>query len=543
MKDLQCLIVKCPRLINSQFKEIHESLALAYICSTLRKIGFQTEILDAFILDLSINETVDKISRNKYDLIGFTIPDPTFIEPTILCIKKIRREGSTAHITMGGFTPTFHYKEIFNMCLGIDSIVMYEGEGTISELAKLLEANREWKEIDGIAFKSERRVKANKPRPLIKELDSIPFAARDTLPLVVQKFQDSVIVSILGSRGCHKSCNFCAVSRFYSIPEGHPLRFRSSKNIVDEIESIVNFYDIKEFLFADDIFIGPGNKNKERIFHFADELENRKVKVLFSIADRVDNVDQEILRRLKDVGLRQMFIGLESGNQDMINQFNKDITIKQIEDAVKLLKDLDIDFEASFINFTPDNTLEDIEQNIDFFLNLDINTLQGLLNRVQLYGGTQLYEQLSKDSRLEGKFPKLSYRNNKDPRVDFLYSIVKDCLGHFLVVSYKTKEIKRLIRRKLFQAQFKKDDYKLKKLQILNTKFQHLQKTITFEASNVFKEAINFVKISHKKPKQNVEGFKKVFLKDSVLESQDWLNMLVLYERFCLNYDLKEYNT
>lgn len=97
---MNILFAKCSRKDFSQFNEVHESLSLAYLCSSLRKIGCEVEILDALLLELSFEQTVRQILKNRYDLIGFTISDSTFIEPTILCIREIRKDLPTTHITI-----------------------------------------------------------------------------------------------------------------------------------------------------------------------------------------------------------------------------------------------------------------------------------------------------------------------------------------------------------------------------------------------------------------------------------------------------------
>lgn len=532
---MKVILVKCSRPVETDFVRNSESLALCYLCASLRENGFETDILDGSLFGLSLAETVNRIQAGRYTLIGFTIPDPTFVEPTATIIKELRQQRVKAHITVGGFTPTFHYKALFNLCPEVDSIVMYEGEETIVELAKVLDNNKDWKRIDGIAFKNGYEVVANKPRKLIEDLNGIPFPARDTLPFLVEKSGNSPVVSLLAGRGCYADCSFCAVRSFYSIPDGPSIRFRTANNIADEIESLTNTYGLKEFLFVDDIFIGPGIKNKERVLHFTRELECRKLNILFSVANRADNIDCDTLSRLKDVGLWRIFLGLESANQRILDKFNKGLMLQDIEQAMQILEDLGLDGEISFINFTPDNTIEEIEQNLDFFLGMDVNILHGLLNRLKPYGGSEIFAQLRECQGLRGSFPYFYCENYRDPRVNLLYEIAKDCFGVFIPVSYKINELKRRVRRKLFEVEKNSQGHGLAKLQTLDGKLRHLQKTIMLEASALFREAVHFVKNSSLKGKKSIVDFKKSFAKESISESQDWLNMLMLYERFCLN--------
>ncbi len=535
---MKILLVKTQRNIPSDFIESHESLALGYLCSSLRKDDFESNILDASILNISLEDTIKKVLNDKYDLVGFAIPDLTFIEPTISCIKEIKKENPQIHITLGGFTPTFHYKEILEISSDIDSVIMFEGENTIKELAEKINDKKEWRGIDGIAFKSKNEIIANKQRQLIPDLDSLSFPARDTLPILIKKYPDTFTVSVLTGRGCYKNCSFCSVRAFYSTSGGYSLRSRSNKNVIDEIENIVNLYSISEIIFVDDVFIGPGKKNKERIYQFAEELNNRGLKFIFTIAERVDNISYDVMSLLKDFGLRQIFLGLESGNQEILDHFDKDITLVQTEKAIEILSDLGIDTEVSFITFTPDCTLDQIEQNLDFFMRIGVNILQGLLNRLQCFGGTKVYEQLQRQGRLQGEFPFFSYSNKADVRVDYFYNIAKETLGGFLSISYEIKRIRRNIRKKMFEIEQNKDYLQLQKAVSLKSEFNNIIKTIMIEAGEAYKDLLEFSKDNYNSSKKEIERFKSKFSDDTTRLYQGWFNMIKFYENFRFNLEL-----
>lgn len=535
---MKILLIKIPRNIKSDFIELHESLALGYLCSSLREDGFISEILDTSLTHLSLEETTRIILKNEYGLVGFTIPDPTFIESTICCIKEIKRENPHLHITIGGYTPTFHHEEILGLCSEIDSVILFEGEDTIKELAERISTSKEWRGIDGIAFRKENKIVANKRRQLIPDLDSLSFPARDMLPMLMEKHPDAFTVSVLTGRGCYKNCSFCSVRAFYSTPDGRSLRLRSNKNVIDEIENIVNLYSINEIIFVDDVFIGPGKKNKERIHQFAQELNNRGLKFIFTMAERVDNISYDVISVLKGVGLRQVFLGLESGSQDILDYFDKDITLVQTEKAIEVLNELDIDIEVSFITFTPDCTLNQIEQNLDFFMRIGVNILQGILNRLQCFGGTKVYEQLQRQGRLQGKFPFFSYSNKTDARVDFFYSIAKETLGGFLSIAYEIKRIRRKIRKKMFEIEQNKDYIQLQKAVSLKLEFKNVTKTIMTDAGEAYKNLLGFSKENYNSSKNEIEHFKRRFSDDTTRLHQGWLNMIKFYENFRFNLEM-----
>lgn len=529
---MRILLAKCPRAYQSHFEENSESLALAYIAAMLRNNGSEVDVLDASLIGLSLDETLNNILGKEYDLIGFSIADPTFIESTFEAISVLRRNGVKSHITMGGHAPTFHYKEVLEMCPGLDSIVMYEGEKTALELASFLKQGKEWREIRGLAYRSDDDIKYNPPRPLISDLDSLLFPARDTLPHLLQDKKETGVVSMSGGRGCYMNCGFCSIKAFYTIPEGPSWRFRSNKNIINEIEYLIRTYGVKEILFVDDVFVGPSEKNRRRIFQLADEIEKRRLKVMISISERVDNIEENLFRRLREVGLRQILLGIESGSQEILDYFNKGIRLQQIRNAVEILQRLDIDVTVAFINFTPITTLEQLRENIDFFLSLKVNILQGLLNRFQIYGGTLLEEKLQMASLVKGKFPNFSY-TTPDKRVDIVYQIVQRSLGTFLSVAYELKKLERALRIRLFEAEIQErlEETALRRRE--RRRYERLMNKIMEEATEVLRKIIAFADMEHAYDSQEVEKFTKEVTEISTFAYKNWLSLIQFFKNFC----------
>jgi len=537
---MKILLAKCPRSYYSHFEENSESLALAYLAAVLRRNDYEVDILDASLTGLSLDNTVNKILDNTYDLIGFTIADATFIESTVAVISILRKNGVKSHITMGGHTPTFHYKEILEMSPGLDSIAMYEGEQTILELVQCIKDNKNWRNVKSIAYKSKGSIKCNPPRHLIANLDDLPFPSRDTLPFILEHKRETGVVSMSGGRGCYMNCGFCSIKAFYTIPEGPSWRYRSNENIVQEMECLVQNFGIEEILFVDDVFVGPGEKNKKRILQLAEEINKRKLKVMLSISERADNIKEDIFKRLKEVGLRQILLGVESGSQEILNYFNKGITLQQIRKAIEILKKLDIDITVSFINFTPITTIDRLKKNIDFFVGLEINILQGLLNRFQIYGGTPLGKELQSEGLIKGKFPNFSY-DTPDKRVDIIYKIAQKTLGTFLSTAYELKKVERALRIKLFEAEIGKDLKEIAFLQKERARYKNLMNKIMKEASELLLEIIKFVESKDATDKRKINKFIKEMTDISLHNYKEWLRLIQLLKEISPNLNSSEY--
>ena len=525
---MKSVLVKCPRSYKSHFPENSESLALGYLAAMLRKNEFSADVLDASLQGISAEHVIETILEGRYGLIGFTIADVTFVRSTIEGIDALRKGGTRAHITMGGHTPTFHCEDILNMCEGLDSIVMNEGEVTLVELAKCLKEGKDWRTLEGISCRTVSGIIHNPARKLIEDLDTIPFPARDTVPYILRHKKEEGVVSIAGGRGCPMNCGFCSIRAFYSACEGYVWRIRSNKNVVDEIESLVNTFDVQEVVMVDDIFVGPGDKNRERALGFADELASRDFRVMLSIAERVDNIDHDLFERLREVGIRNILVGIESGNQKLLDYFGKGISIKNIENAIGILKELDIGIVASFINFTPETTIEQLRSDIHFYKTLEINILQGLLNHFQYYKGTPLGEDLQKQGRVYGVFPDYSCPA-KDERVNVVYDIAQRSLGVFLATAASLNRIGRKLRFKAFKAESESS----KSLSVVkNEKFiyDEFVNIIIGDATELLLETIDFVSIERRLDEKKINNYCKQLTEMGLKKYQEWDKMLHAFE-------------
>ncbi len=521
-------LVKPPRFYKSHFSENSESMALGYLAALLRESGFVVTILDASLRGMSVQDTLKNILQKNYDIIGFTIADATFIKSSIEVINELKRHGSKAHITMGGHTPTFHCEDILTMCDGLDSIVMNEGEETIVELAGFLKKKADWRKIEGIAYRSKSGITRNHSRKLIHNLDTIPFPARDTIPYILEYKKEDGVISMSGGRGCPMNCGFCSIRAFYSVCGGPHWRMRSNENIINEIEYLVNGFGVQEIVMVDDIFIGPGRKNRERILDFADKMERRNLRVMLSIAERVDNIDRPLFRRLREVGIRNILIGIESGSQNLLDYFGKGILVKDIENAVSILKELDIGITASFINFTPETTIEQLRNDLHFYEGLEINVLQGLLNRFQYYRGTPLGEKLLKQNRVLGRFPDFLCLS-ADERVNLVYDIAQRSLGFFLAVADKLNKMGRKLRFGIFSAEVNNSENLpvLENESFIYNKFVNI---INKDAIDLLSEVINSVSTENVLNKKMIDGYCDQMAKVALKKYHEWSKMLYSFE-------------
>ncbi|MCD4786392.1 MAG: B12-binding domain-containing radical SAM protein [Candidatus Eremiobacteraeota bacterium] len=377
-----------------------EHIGLGYIASYLRKYGYEVKIIDSYIVNRTIAETVSLIEKESPRLVGMSATHE-FLTAAVDIAGCLREDGYDGHITLGGYLSTFLHDKIIAEYPCFDSIVRGEGEITIVELMKNLSAPSEWNSIAGLTYRDNGEIRVNPPRDLIPDLDVLPHPARDTLPDLARMYDYSAISS---SRGCPMNCSFCSIHKFYRQSKGACWRARSPQNIADEIEILTKKHNVQQVAFTDDNFFGIPGAGKNRALKIARAILSRGVKVEFSVLCRVNDLEEGLLRLLKISGLRSLFVGFESGCNRALKTFNKKITVEQNRKAVDLIKKVGIKCFPGFIMFDPYTTLEEIKKNIEFVdyveKDSDLIKIDDLLGSLQPFTGTSIREKLEREGRI-----------------------------------------------------------------------------------------------------------------------------------------------
>lgn len=400
-----------------------ENLGLAYIAAVLRRDGHDVEMLDGFLRRMKPRQLIEEILRREFDCLGITAYD-VHKKILIQIARDVRKHRKDAIICAGGYFPTFWAEKLLPACPELDFVVRGEGEWVVSEVFGRMSRGEEWRDVPGIAYLKDGSPVLNPMPPLIADLDSIPFAARDEFGRLPHG--DPALV--LSSRGCYHRCSFCSISSFYGLSGTHAPRSRDPKLVVDELEHLVETIGIREFVFADDNFIGPGAKNRERVMRFVEELKARKLDIRFTIECRVDEVDESLLRALMEVGLFRVFMGLESGVQTQLDRYSKRITIDQSREAVKLIRSLGLETHFGFITLDPYVTLDEMLTNLEFVRELKLSEAKSaitwdFMRKLGIYGGMPLAEKLRADGLLRERGFDLTFRF-KNPGFRLVYGAI-----------------------------------------------------------------------------------------------------------------------
>lgn len=344
---------------------VYPSLGLAYIAAVLEKNDHQVKIVDCDMEEENLEKTIRTIVKDfQPQMVGFYAMTWTYRQAKDLA-KKIKKINRRIVTVIGG--PNVSCLPQYSLEFGdFDFGVVGEGEKTIIELVDKLEGNNnlEFEKILGLIFKKGKKVIINPSRPLIENLDSIPFPARHLLPM--KKYFDVFsrkkhFATILATRGCPFNCLFC--DRKNRMGRGR--RARSPENIVGEIKEIIANYGIREFMFFDDDLI----VDKKWGLELCKKLE--PLKIIWECRNRVDLVDEQILKAMKKAGCYRIRFGFESGDDRILLVLKKGITVKQSLKCAKICKKIGMEIFGYFMMGSPTETPETIKKTIDLALKID----------------------------------------------------------------------------------------------------------------------------------------------------------------------------
>ena len=342
---------------------IFPPMGLAYMASILKQNNMDVKIIEANASNLNYTQIKEAIEAEKdLEYIGITASTVLIEEANEiakLCPPNIK-------VIVGGIHISSLPKETLEEFPDIDIAVIGEGEFTILEILK----NIDFKKINGIAYRKGNKTIINPPRELIQDLDSIPFPAFESLP--IEKYRSLTtknknIGYILTSRGCPYQCIFCADH----IIHGKKFRYRSPENIIKEIELLMDKYDIKEFEILDDNF----TLLKERVHKFCNLITEKRLKFLWRCTNgvRIDKLDYDLLKRMKETGCYMLSLGIESGNNEILKNIKKGITKEQVVEIVKLCNKVGIETRGLFMFGNLGEDEKTMQDTIDFAKELKLD--------------------------------------------------------------------------------------------------------------------------------------------------------------------------
>lgn len=374
-------------------------LGLAVLAATMTKSGIDVRIVDGTLFN-NYRFVVESILSSKPDCVGITASTVS-IHNAARIAQLVKAENKSITMLIGGPHITAVPQKTMLLFSSFDIGVIGEADNTIVELLNSIEHRSSLFDVRGIAFRNNNRIVQTDRRPPFMNLDELPMPAWDLLPDLAKHYCPPVhtvrrlpATLMVTSRGCPGKCTFCDRSIF-----GNLLRANSAGYVMEEIRVLYHKYGIRELQFRDDNFLAF----RPRLVELCRMLRHEKLDIVWSLAGRVDMVNPGVLRMLHDAGCWQIWYGVESGSQRVLDFINKRTKLDRIRETVRMTKAAGIDVGGFFMLGMPTETKEDIEATIRFSRALELDeahfTFFTPMPGCAAYDGVEQYGKFDSDWR------------------------------------------------------------------------------------------------------------------------------------------------
>lgn len=340
-------------------------IILAYVAAILERHGHKVIIVDAKALKLSKEGALIKILSFRPDILGFR-SETYYFHEALEWIRYLK--GSLGvPVIAGGINLTLYPREVLSH-QEIDYGIVGEAIESLPNFLRALENGDDYSGLAGLAYKDkDGRVVINPPQNRVYDFDSYPYPARHLLPneryysIISQRKNFTLMLT---STGCPYWCLFCAIPISY--------RTRTPKNVVDEIEICYKDFGVREIDFFDAILFMP----RQRVLEIFRLMQRRKLDIEWSARSRVDVVDSQILKEAARAGCRQIYYGIESVDQHILDGVNKKTNPRAVREAISLSKKYGIRTMGFFMVGNPGETKESVLRTMRFAKDLDLDFIQ-----------------------------------------------------------------------------------------------------------------------------------------------------------------------
>ncbi|MCS7096830.1 MAG: radical SAM protein [Nitrososphaerota archaeon] len=386
---MRICLVNPPRIHPKSWgrPNVFQPIDLAYVAAVLES-EHRVQILDAAgegwmniedldearcRVGLSDEDIAYKIRQFSPDIVGINVPFSGWSRMAYKVASIVKNVDRSIITVLDGVHPSARPIN----CLedsNVDYVVIGEAEATWVELARHLErgvCSKDLKNVSGIGFKDGDKAVLTEPRPYIQNLDSLPFPARHLLPMniyfeAVKKNPlrgeiNKPWTVMISSRGCPYKCIFCTAH----LVRGRVWRGRSPENVIDELELLVERYNIKQVDFHDDNM----TLDKRRVSKICDLIVEKKLDIEWFLPNgvRADTLDESLLIKMRKAGCRRVYLAPESGVQRIVNDvIKKNLDLKKVEEIVKSCRKVGIKVACFFVIGLIGETAKDIEASINF---------------------------------------------------------------------------------------------------------------------------------------------------------------------------------
>ncbi|MEK6983796.1 MAG: radical SAM protein [Nanoarchaeota archaeon] len=340
-------------------------MGIIYIATYAKKMGLSVKFIDSLIEGGTKEEIVASILNEHPKIVCFSTMTCQ-IHTALKLATEIKETNKNIKIVFGGSHISSTKEELFHFTKDVDYLMYGEAEKSFYELYNS-KSDEDLSKISGLIYRAGDTIKIN-PNAPIQDLDELPFPDLGLTKLYAYNgyyVKTLPVATIMGTRGCPFRCTFC--DQFATM--GREFRFRSPKNIVDEIEFNHNTFSVRDFVFKDSTF----TCKKEWVYDICKEIINRGIKINWSCNTRVSMVDASLLKAMKDAGCYMIAFGIEAGAQHVLNLMKKGTTVQQAYTATRLCKEAGIEATGYFMIGNPGESEEDALKTIQLSKEIDLD--------------------------------------------------------------------------------------------------------------------------------------------------------------------------
>lgn len=389
--------------LGKDITAIEPPFQIASYAAYLRNEGFRVSIIDANALNISPEETAQKV-KELNPLLSVVIvygnqPSASTQNMTISgrIVTALKNE-TDAKIAIGGLHPSALPERTIKE-EEVDFVIEGEEQIPLKELLEVLKSDHDYSRVSGLWYRENGQIKHNPKPKLIDNLDKyLPIAAWDLLPMEKYRahnwhcFDDienrMLYGAIYTSLGCPYKCTFCCINTPFG---GSGIRYRSPELVVEEIEMLNNQYGIKNLKIIDEMFV----LDERHYMKIVDLLIEKKMDLNIWAYARVDTVHENTLAKMKQAGFNWLALGIESANADVRDGASKKMRVKDIKGIVRKIQDAGIRVIGNYIFGLPDDTKESMQETLD--MAQELNCEFANFYCAMAYPGSQLYTMALKE--------------------------------------------------------------------------------------------------------------------------------------------------
>jgi len=425
-------------------------VGLLTIAAVLRDAGHQVLFLDAARQFRVTNaEWARRIQALAPDLVGFSAITPAFLDAYDVC-RRVKELLPEVRIVFGGAHVSWGRERILRDYPAIDAVIAGEGEYALRDLAGGAEpatiAGLHWREGDGIRSSPER------PQEGLCRMDDLPFPAYDLASGFPKHYHLAMFsapkepgTNIISSRGCMYRCSYCDRSVYR-----HSFRWNSPEYTFEQVKWLQKDFGIRHVTFYDDLF----TLNQDRVARLCALLRQARLDLSFNCIVRVGHLSGELIQELKSAGCWMVHVGIESGDQDILDQHKDGLSLELIRRDVQRLHEAGLWVKGLFMMGFPGETEASIQRTTEFACSLPLKDAN--ITAFTPYPGAPIYGGIlargTFDTRDEN-WPNLDcetfvFQSKEGPGKEVLERLYGDFLKRF----YQRPFAKKVWRRMLIES-------------------------------------------------------------------------------------------